>query len=219
MPSNALARADARWWGSSAAGGRTDHENSRCRSGLPTRPGACGPPAGLPATRARSAPGPRRTAPDRAGPRLPRPARPASHPPRRPAWHSRASAGNPGRQYGGTRIIASAEDSGGHRNGPQFAATTALRSASRNARLNINPRPPPGSPAAELPSRRPVVPGAKARPAWAGTRRPAGEGRRRGREPFSPRPGLCLPPHRLVTCPGRLPAHRRRNSTEISAVH
>jgi hypothetical protein len=40
-----------------------------------------------------------------------------------------------------------------------------------------------------------------------------------GPGPFPPLPGLCLPPHRLVTCPGRLPAHRRRNSTEISAVH
>ena len=40
-----------------------------------------------------------------------------------------------------------------------------------------------------------------------------------GPGPFPPLPGLCLPPYRLVTCPGRLPAHRHRNSTEISAVH
>ena len=40
-----------------------------------------------------------------------------------------------------------------------------------------------------------------------------------GPGPFPRLPGLSWPPHRLVTCPGRLPPRRHRNSTEISVVH
>ena len=141
----------------------------------------------------------------------------ASTKPSRPPRGTRHDrAGHPGRQYGKRahnrirRPIPAAAMASSLPRYRLFAGETLKGVA---APINIpGERPPAGN----LPRRR------------DGRRGPPPRDHRRGASgtqvagragAIPPLPGVRVPPHRPVTCPGRLPAHRRRNSTEISTVH
>jgi hypothetical protein len=191
MPSIARARADARWRVRPAAGGRTGHEDSRHRRSSPTRAGPARPRRpDRPKARGAGRPPPQTAKPGTHGRR---PVTPAGHPAKR-------------------AIIASADDS--------RAAVMARylppcrpygRVVNCATRLLISPAPPGRKRRNFRAAGQPLAAGPRPR---GSSQRVVG---RAGAVP--PPPGLSAPPRRLVTCPSRLPAHRRRNSTEISAVH
>lgn len=171
----------------SAAGGRAGQEDSRHRRFAPTGVGPVTPSAG---------------ADHPAGPPLATPAARTRHP--RPAIRQNA------------RAIASADD---YRRmamallfGAAFGAASAWRSAPENARPSPLIHPADG--------RWPVIAGSRRRP--SGPTAPKSPPYQREAPIVSSGPGrpasrgLCSPPHSLVTCPGRLPGGRRRNSTERS---
>ena len=110
------------------------------------------------------------------------------------------------------RAIASADDYRRSAMALVFGSVSAWRSAPENASPSPLIYPADG--------RRPAIAAARRRPLAGGPHRSLRPHQREAPIARSlAAPGLCSPPHRLVTCPGRLPASRRRNSTERSADH